>query len=431
MKILIVGNGGREHALAWKLRRDAPAAELFATQPNPGIARLATAVDLPPSDVGAVTLWAEGTRPDLTIIGPEVPLALGLGDALRQRGLPVFGPGASAARIEASKAFAKDLMARACVPTAAHRTFTSWPEAQAYISAADAPIVVKASGLAAGKGAIVCPSTGEALAAAKSMLTGGAFGAAGSEIVVEEFMEGEELSVFALTDGHDAVLMLPSQDYKRAGEGDTGPNTGGMGSYAPVPIATEATVGLVRDRIISPVLEGLRDAGAPFRGLLYAGLMITGSGPKVVEFNCRFGDPETQALLPLMKSSLLDLMIPIARDGSISGAACDWEDGAALNTVLASAGYPGSYENGKEITLPPRSDRQDRLLVFHAGTRDTDGRLLTNGGRVLSVVGVGGDLEEARARSLAGADVIRFEGKTLRRDIGWRAFSSDARATGS
>ena len=431
MKILIVGNGGREHALAWKLRRDAPAAELFATRPNPGIGRLATAVDLPPSDVSALTSWAEGTRPDLTVIGPEVPLALGLGDALRQRGLPVFGPGASAARIEASKAFAKDLMARTGVPTAAHRTFTSWPEAKAYISAAGAPIVVKASGLAAGKGAIVCPSTGEALAAAKSMLTGGAFGAAGSEIVVEEFMEGQELSVFALTDGHDAALMLPSQDYKRAGEGDTGPNTGGMGSYAPVAVATEVTVGLVRDRIISPVLEGLRDAGAPFRGLLYAGLMITDSGPKVVEFNCRFGDPETQALLPLLKSSLLDLMIPIARDGSISGAACEWADGAALNTVLASAGYPGSYENGKEITLPPTLARREGVLVFHAGTREADGQLQTNGGRVLSVVGVGGDLEEARARSLAGADVIRFEGKTLRRDIGWRAFSSGARVTGS
>ena len=237
--------------------------------------------------------------------------------------------------------------------------------------------------------------------------------------------------MFALTDGHDAALMLPSQDYKRAGEGDTGPNTGGMGSYAPVAVATEVTVGLVRDRIISPVLEGLRDAGAPFRGLLYAGLMITDSGPKVVEFNCRFGDPETQALLPLLKSSLLDLMIPIARDGSISGAACEWGDGAALNTVLASAGYPGSYENGKEITLPPTLARREGVLVFHAGTREADGQLQTNGGRVLSVVGVGGDLEEARARSLAGADVIRFEGKTLRRDIGWRAFSSGARVTGS
>lgn len=431
MKILIVGNGGREHALAWKLKRDAPTAKLFATRPNPGLARLATGVDLAPTDIGAITSWVEGVEPTLTVIGPEVPLALGLGDALGGRGFPVFGPGASAARIESSKAFAKELMVRAGVPTAAYRAFKGWPEAEAYLSEVGGPVVVKASGLAAGKGAIVCPTTAEALAAAKTMLTEGAFGPAGCEIVVEEFMEGEELSVFALTDGCDAVLMLPSQDYKRIGEGDTGPNTGGMGSYAPVPVATAATVDEVRDRIFAPVLDGLREAGAPFRGLLYAGLMITDAGPKVVEFNCRFGDPETQALLPLMKTSLLDLMIPIARGGSIEGATCEWEHGAALNTVLASEGYPGSYENGKEITLPPEMDEDEQPFVFHAGTREEDGRLQTNGGRVLSVVGVGGDLAEARARSLAGADEIHFEGKTHRRDIGWRAFSSGARASGS
>ncbi len=431
MKILIVGNGGREHALAWKLRRDAPTAKLFATRPNPGLARLATGVDLAPTDIDGLTSWAEGAEPALTVIGPEVPLALGLGDALRERGFPVFGPSASAARIESSKTFAKELMVRAGVPTAAHRTFTSWPEAEAYLSEVGGPIVVKASGLAAGKGAIVCPSTAEALAAAKTMLMEGAFGPAGCEIVVEEFMDGEELSVFALTDGCDTVLMLPSQDYKRIGEGDTGPNTGGMGSYAPVPIATADTVYEIRNRIFAPVLNGLREAGAPFRGLLYAGLMITNSGPRVVEFNCRFGDPETQALLPLMKASLLDLMIPIARGGSIEGATCEWEDGAALNTVLASEGYPGPYENGKEITLPPEVDGDEGLFVFHAGTREEDGRLRTNGGRVLSVVGVGRELAEARVRSLAGADEIHFEGKTLRRDIGLRAFSSGARTSGS
>ncbi len=431
MKILIVGNGGREHALAWKLKRDAPTAQLFATRPNPGLAGLATAVDLAPIDIDGLTSWAEGAEPTLTVIGPEVPLALGLGDALRGRGFAAFGPGASAARIESSKAFAKDLMVQAGVPTAAHRRFTSWPEAEAYLTELGEPVVVKASGLAAGKGAIVCPSTAEALAAAKTMLLEGAFGPAGSEIVVEEFMEGEELSVFALTDGHNAVLMLASQDYKRIGEGDTGPNTGGMGSYAPVPVATAEVVGEIRDRIFAPVLDGLRGVGAPFHGLLYAGLMVTASGPRVVEFNCRFGDPETQALLPLMKTSLLDLMIPIASGGSIEGATCEWEDGAALNTVLASEGYPGSYEGEREITLPPEIADEKGLFVFHAGTREEHGQLRTAGGRVLSVVGIGGTLAEARERSLAGADAIHFEGKTLRRDIGWRAFSPGARTPGS
>ena len=322
-------------------------------------------------------------------------------------------------------------MVRAGVPTAAHRPFTSWHKAEAYLTACGGPVVVKASGLAAGKGAIVCHSTGEALAAAKTMLMEGAFGPAGSEIVVEEFMEGEELSVFALTDGRSTLLMLPSQDYKQIGEGDTGPNTGGMGSYAPVPIATADMVEEVRDRIFAPVLDALRGAGTPFRGLLYAGLMITASGPRVVEFNCRFGDPETQALLPLMKTSLLDLMIPIASGGSMEGASCEWEVGAALNTVLASEGYPGPYEDGQEITVPPELAEEKGLFVFHAGTREESGQLRTAGGRVLSVVGAGRTLAEARERSLAGADAIHFEGKTLRRDIGWRAFSPGARAPGS
>lgn len=431
MKILIVGNGGREHALVWKLKQDAPSAELFATRPNPGAAPLATAVDLAPDDIDGLTAWAVGAEPTLTIVGPEVPLALGLGDALRKHGFPVFGPSAAAARIESSKTFAKELMVRVGVPTARHRSFTSWPEAETHISEVGGPIVIKASGLAAGKGAVVCPSTEEALEAARAMLEDGALGSAGAEIVAEEFMEGEELSVFALTDGRHAVLLLPSQDYKRIGEGDAGPNTGGMGSYAPVPIVTPEMMDEVRDRVFLPVLDGLEGAAAPFRGLLYAGLMITESGPKVVEFNCRFGDPETQALLPLMETSLLDLMIPVARGGSIAGADCEWRAGSALNTVLASEGYPGSYERGKEITLPPELAEDEGLLVFHAGTREERGRLWTSGGRVLSVVGIGQDLREASEKSLAGADRIQFEGKTLRRDIGWRALSSSARAAGS
>ncbi len=427
----MVGNGGREHALLWKLRQDAPSAEFWATRPNPGMTPLAKAVDLAPEDVDGLTAWVEGNEPTLTVIGPEVPLASGLADALRKRSLPVFGPTAGAARIESSKAFAKELMVKVGVATAGHRTFTRWPQAEAYISDVGGPVVVKASGLAAGKGAIVCPSTEEALDAARSMLTAESFGPAGSEIVVEEFMEGEELSVFGITDGRHVVLLLPTQDYKRIGEGDTGPNTGGMGACAPVPIADPEMIEEVRRSVFLPVLDGLENGATPFRGLLYAGLMITDEGPKVVEFNCRFGDPETQALLPLMESSLLDLMLPVARGGSIEGATCAWRPGAALNTVLASEGYPGSYEKDKEIQIPENLAEADGIEIFHAGTRQEDGRLLTNGGRVLSVVGVGADLEEARDRSLFAADRVEFEGKTLRRDIGWRAWASRARATGS
>jgi phosphoribosylamine--glycine ligase len=431
MKILVVGNGGREHALLWKLRRDAPSAGFFATRPNPGMARLAESVDLAPDDVEGIASWAEGNEVTLTVIGPEVPLALGLSNALRKRGLAAFGPSAAAARIESSKAFAKDLMTKVGVPTADYRTFTRWPAAESYISSVGGPLVVKASGLAAGKGALVCPTTAEALEAARTILEVRAFGEAGAEIVVEEFLDGEELSLFGITDGRHVVLLLPSQDYKRIGEDDTGSNTGGMGSYAPVSTVTSEILAEARDRIFLPVLDAMESAGTPFCGLLYAGLIVTEEGLKVIEFNCRFGDPETQAILPLMQSSLLDLLLPVGRGGSIEGATCMWREGTALNTVLASSGYPADYEKGKEIVIPPEIEEREDLLVFHAGTREEEGRLLTDGGRVLSVVGLGPDLEQARERSLEGADLIQFEGKTFRRDIGWRGFVSRARATGS
>jgi len=448
MKILIVGHGGREHALLWKLRRDAPGASFFATRPNPGMSALATPVDLAPDDLEGLAAWADGEGITLTIVGPEVPLAQGIGDIFRKRGLPLFGPSAAAARIESSKAFAKQLMERAGVPTAAHRTFTKWPEAEAYLKDQGAPIVVKASGLAAGKGAVVCGTEDEALSAAREMLAEAAFGDAGREIVIEEFMEGEEISVFGITDGRHASLLLPSQDHKRVGEGDTGPNTGGMGAYAPVPGVDATMLDEVRERVFLPVLEALESSAAPFRGLLYAGLMLTPEGPRVVEFNARFGDPETQVVLPLMDEPLLELLVAVARGGSIEGVADPVSTGkVALNTVLTSGGYPGSYEKGKEIHIPeglvtPRSmpgnlrpgpdqtgDPDDGLLVFHAGTRrDEAGRTVTAGGRVLSVVGVGADIVEARERSLAAARAIDFEGKSFRQDIGWRAHGRSAEA---
>ncbi|MSR22695.1 MAG: phosphoribosylamine--glycine ligase [Gemmatimonadetes bacterium] len=424
MKILVVGNGGREHALLWKLKQDAPSAEFYATEPNPGMAELADPVEIGPTDVDGLSSWAEAKGITLTVVGPEFSLAHGIVDAFRRRGLPIFGPTSAAARIESSKAYAKDLMARAGVPTASHRTFTRWSEAAPYIREIGAPIVVKASGLAAGKGAVCCPTLDEALETARGMLEDRVFGEAGAEIVVEEFLEGEELSVFGITDGRDVVLLLPSQDHKRIGEGDTGPNTGGMGAYAPVPWVGPDLQRDVREQVFLPVLDQLAGAAAPFRGLLYAGLMITQDGPRVIEFNCRFGDPETQAILPLMESSLLELMLPVARGGSVGAPEIRWREGAALNTVLASGGYPGSHEKGKEITIPPELLSSAGLLVFHSGTRTEGDKLVTAGGRVLSVVGIGDDLDQARERSLRGAEEIRFEGKTFRRDIGRKAFES-------
>src|SRR5690606_24501535 len=410
MDILIVGNGGREHALLWKLRRDAPDARFFVTRGNGGTDALATAIPIDPTDVQALAGWAEQNAVDLTVVGPEAPLAAGIADDFTRRGLAVFGPSRAATEIEASKAYAKQLMQRAGVPTAAYATFTDLRAAEAYIRERGAPIVVKASGLAAGKGAVVCDDVDSALAAARGMRAEAAFGEAGSEVVVEEKMDGEEASVFALTDGEDALLLLPSQDHKRVGEGDTGPNTGGMGAYAPASIVTADTLRRIRDDVFAPTLAALRDDGRTFRGLLYAGLMLTAEGPKVVEFNARFGDPETQAVLPLLESSLLEPMLAIARGDSIAGATLAWRRDAALTTVLAAAGYPSAYEKGKEIRIPAWVGEAEDVIVFHAGTRREDGRLVTSGGRVLAVTGIGPTLAEAAERSRAAAAAIEFDG---------------------
>ena len=416
MRILIVGNGGREHTLLWKLRKDAPGASFYATRPNGGMAGVCTGVDISPTDVIALAGWAAAKRIDLAVIGPEGPLAAGLADRMRSSGVPVFGPSAAAARIESSKAFAKDLMAAAGVPTAGYEVHTDPDQAAACIEASGAPIVVKASGLAAGKGAVVCETTSEAVSTARNMLSG-SFGEAGSHVVIEECMEGEELSVFCLADGEDFVSLLPSQDHKRIGEGDTGPNTGGMGAYAPVGFVTEALMAEVADGIVAPVLRALAESGSPFRGLLYAGLMITGDGPKVVEFNCRFGDPETQAVLPLLSSSLLDPMMAVAEGTGLAGHAPVFDEAAAVTTVLAAPGYPGSYPKGAPISIPPLPGA---VQVFHAGTSMHGGRLVASGGRVLAVTAVDPDFHRARSMSRAVAGAINFEGKQFRGDIGWR-----------
>ena len=335
---------------------------------------------------------------------------------MRRSGVPVFGPSAGAARIESSKAFAKELMAGAGVPTAAFEVHTAADEAAAFIEATGAPVVVKASGLAAGKGAVVCHTVDEAVRTATDMLSG-SFGEAGREVVIEEFMEGEELSVFYLADGQDYVPLLPSQDHKRIGEGDEGPNTGGMGAYAPVGFVSDTLMATIGENIVAPVLAALAEGGSAFSGLLYAGLMITDEGPKVVEFNCRFGDPETQAVLPLLSSSLLDPMLAVAEGSGLATHTPVFDDAAAVTPVLAAEGYPGDYGKGAAVTIPPLPQG---TVVFHAGTALESDRLVTSGGRVLAVTAVKRDFERAQAVCRAVADAIAFEGKHFRRDIGWR-----------
>jgi phosphoribosylamine--glycine ligase len=420
MKVLLLGNGGREHALLRKLHQDAPHATFFITRGNPGTEAIAQSLPLDATDIAALAAWAANQRVDLVVCGPEAPLAAGAAEQFERHEIPFFGPSAGAARIESSKAYAKQLMKRAKVPTAAFGAFTTFDAAAAFIRDHGAPIVVKASGLAAGKGAVVCDDVEEALDHARAMLAGEAFGAAGSEIVIEEFMHGEELSVFALCDGENALLMLPAQDHKRIGEGDTGANTGGMGAYAPVSLSSNALLQRVHDEIIRPTLAALAKDGHPFRGLLYAGLMLTSDGPKVVEFNARFGDPETEVVIPLLRSSLLEPMLAIARGESIRGMTLDWHPGAALTTVLASAGYPGTYAKGMRIHIPHELAAAHDILVFHAGTALQEGHLVTAGGRVFAVTAVASDLATAAERSRWAASLIEFNGRQYRGDIGWR-----------
>jgi phosphoribosylamine--glycine ligase len=402
------------------LHRDAPNTDFFITGASGGTAELATSIAVSVGDSAGVADWAAQRAIDLVVVGPEAPLADGMVDRLMERGVAAFGPVAAAARIEASKAYAKALMQRAGVPTARHATFSAADAAEQYVRSKGAPIVVKASGLAAGKGAVVCDSVDEAVATIHSMLRAGDFGQAGAKVVVEECMVGEEISYFALTDGTHALLMPGVQDHKRIGEGDTGLNTGGMGAYAPVSIDTSALREIVLSDIIAPTLAALRADHAPFRGLLYAGLMLTADGPRVVEFNCRFGDPETQALLPLLRSSLLEPMQEIARGGTIRGHNLEWAEAAALTTVLASRGYPAGAEQGQPITIPREVTLDARITIFHAATRRDGHRLLTDGGRVLDVTAVATSLEDAANLSRTAAETIRFEGKQYRRDIGWR-----------
>ena len=428
MRVLIVGGGGREHAIAWKLKRDDPSLDLHCTPGNPGIESLAQCHGTLASNLDGLVTLAIWEKFDLTIVGPEAPLAAGLVDRLASRGFRAFGPSTAAARIESSKLFSKELMLNAGVPTAKATWHNDVASAREAVRAAGAPVVIKASGLASGKGVMVCESIAAADQAIDDMLTAHRFGKSGDEILVEEYMDGEELSIFFLTDGTNSRAMLAAQDHKRLLDDDEGPNTGGMGAYAPVSLATPELIRTVRDTIVDPTLGAMRSAGSPFRGLLYCGLMLTESGPRVVEFNCRFGDPETQVVLPLLKSPLLPYLAACTVENGLAGLGeLEFLPDAAVTTVVAAAGYPESPRSGDPIDL---SAVPDDVIVFHAGTgRADDGTLVTAGGRVFAVTGVASTFAEAQERSRYGAEKVIFADRVLRRDIGWRENSRRAGVT--
>ncbi|MFN2602149.1 MAG: phosphoribosylamine--glycine ligase [Gemmatimonadaceae bacterium] len=429
MKLLLIGSGGREHALAWKILEDNPNIDLICAPGNAGIAEICDCIPVKATDIGGLAAFAQRADVDLTVVGPEAPLELGIVDLFRENGRKIFGPTRAAARIETSKAFAKSIMRDAGVPTASATLHTTIASAKRAVREIGTPIVIKASGLAAGKGVVVANSIEEAERAIEMILGDRVFGDAGSEVLVEEFMEGEELSLFAITDGEFVVPMLAAQDHKRLLDDDVGPNTGGMGAYAPVSLGTAELIDEITERIFLPTLDGLKKEHSAFTGVLYAGLMLTSDGPKVVEFNCRFGDPETQAILPLMKSSLLQLVDTVASGGSLHGAKpIEWNDAYAVTTVLAAGGYPDSPHPGDPIRLPATPSG---IRVFHAGTKrgPATSELLTSGGRVLSITGVAHSLEEAADCSREYAERVSFDGKQMRRDIGWRDLERHARAT--
>jgi phosphoribosylamine--glycine ligase len=418
VRALVVGGGGREHALCWSLRRENPQADLYCAPGNPGTADVADNLPIAADDLDRLADAADMYAIDLTVIGPEVPLARGLADRLRAEGRAVVGPSAAAAQLEASKAFAKQVMATAGVRTAASETFTDLKHALAYVDRHSEPLVVKASGLAAGKGAIVCATRQEAARAVRSMLETEEFGDAGRTVVVEALLEGEEISVLAITDGRELELLPVSQDHKRLLAGDRGPNTGGMGAYSPVSLASPALLERVKRDVLFPTLEAMRRLGSPFTGVLYAGLMIDPAGvPSVVEFNCRLGDPEAQVILPLIANGLTDCLWRVAKGERPSRM--DTTRAAAVTTVLASRGYPEHPAKGAAITLP--QSLPEGVTIFHAGTqRSGDGVLRVEGGRVLTVTAVATTFREAQQLSRDTADAIEFDGKLFRADIGWR-----------
>ena len=420
MKVLVIGGGGREHALVWKISRSPRVEKVYCAPGNAGIADLAEIVDISASDIDGLARFAEREGIDLTVVGPEVPLTMGVVDLFEKRGLKIFGPSKAAAEMEGSKAFSKTIMKKYNVPTAAYETFTSQDEAFAYIDKLGAPIVIKADGLAAGKGVTVAQTVDEAKDAVRDMMEDRSFGSAGEMVVIEEFMKGEEASYLVFSDGRNIVPLSTTQDHKAVFDGDKGPNTGGMGAYSPAPVVTAEIEKEVLEKIIRPTIDGMAAEGKPYKGILYAGLMITDEGPKTVEFNCRFGDPECQPILMRMKSDIIPV-IEAAIEGRLDSVEIEWEDRATVAVVMAAGGYPGSYEKGKVISgLESLKDERD-LFVFHAGTSLMDGEVVTNGGRVLAVTALGEGVQEAIGRAYEAVDKISWDGAYFRTDIGKKA----------
>ncbi|WP_286830575.1 MULTISPECIES: phosphoribosylamine--glycine ligase [Kordiimonas] len=426
MNILVIGSGGREHALCWKIAQSPMVDTLYCAPGNGGIADVAACVDLKATDFEAVINFCREMAIDFVVVGPEDPLVAGLVDALTGADILAFGPTAGAAQLEGSKGFTKDVCAKYDIPTAAYGRFKTADDAKAYVAEQGAPIVVKADGLAAGKGVILAQTVEEAQSAIDEIF-GGAFGEAGAEVVVEEFLTGEEASFFVLCDGQNTLALATAQDHKAVGEGDTGPNTGGMGAYSPAPVMTDDMCDRVMKEIINPTVKAMADMGHPFRGVFFAGLMITADGPKLIEYNVRFGDPECQVLMSRMKSDFVPLLLASAK-GELAGCTAEWNDDVALTVVMATKGYPGSYKKGDELSGLKAAERKTGATVFHAGTKLEEGILVANGGRVLNVTALGASVTEAQKTAYAAVDTVNWPGGFCRRDIGWRAVEREKQA---
>ncbi len=419
MKVLVVGGGGREHSLVWKIVQSPRVSKVFCAPGNAGIAQMAECVDIPVTDMEALAAFAEGKGVDLTVVGPELPLTMGIVDLFEERGLRIFGPRREAAEIEGSKVFCKDLLSKYGVPTAGYRVFDNRDEAATYIDSIGIPVVVKADGLAAGKGVILSMTKEEALTALDTIMIEKAFGDAGKRVIVEEFLVGEEASFIVLTDGETVVPLASSQDHKSIYDGDRGPNTGGMGAYSPAPVVTEEVHRKIMEEIMIPAIRGMASEGRPYRGVLYGGLMIKDDQPKILEFNARFGDPENQPIMMRMKGDIVPLL-EACIDGNLRGP-IDWDPRWAVCVVMASKGYPGSYEKNKVIRGLDKVAEMEDVFVFHAGTAGAREGILTNGGRVLGVTGLGYDVKEAIDRTYSAVKIIRWDGVHYRTDIGKRA----------
>jgi len=422
MKILVVGGGGREHALCWKLAQSEKCEKLYCAPGNGGTADVAENIDIKADDVAGLVTFVEENKIDFVVVGPEVSLVLGLTDELQKTGIPTFGPSAKAAQLEGSKSFTKDMCKEYNIPTAAYGVYTDLPTAQKALADFPQQVVIKADGLAAGKGVIICESHDQAMDALEVMMTSNQFGKAGAKVVIEEFMTGEEASFFALTDGTAVMPLASAQDHKRAFDGDKGPNTGGMGAYSPAPIVTDEMEACILDEIIHPTVKAMANMGAPFQGVLYAGLMLTADGPKLIEYNVRFGDPECQVLMQRLESDLVDLLYATAT-GTLDQTLAEWSGMHALTVVLAAAGYPGSYEKGVEIK---NLDAVIDATIFHAGTKQENGKILSSGGRVLNVTSCADTLAQAQQAAYNAVDQIDWDGGFCRRDIGWRALQEKA-----